>query len=74
MLGRKKHPQTPAAKDFDREKYEPAIRCSICTGERTAGFRDVRTGKFNDVMLIGSDEDLKIFMETYGVDKVRKIY
>lgn len=37
---------------YDKEKQKPVIRCSICTGEQVAGFKDIRTGKFTDIMLI----------------------
>lgn len=54
-------------RDYDRENLRPVIRSSICTGERTAGFRNVHTGKFTDVMLIRDDRDLEEFLETYGI-------
>lgn len=59
---------------FDRENKKPVIRCSICTGEQVAGFKDIHTGKFQDVMLIKNQEDLHCFMELYGIDKVEKDY
>ena len=55
---------------------EPALRCSICTGEQTAGYISKDTGKFVDVMLIRNEADLDQFCSEYGVDKMtlRKIY
>ncbi len=53
---------------FDRAGKEPVIRASICTGEKVAGFRDLSTGKFVDVMLIRTDKDLQRFLDTYGFD------
>lgn len=50
------------------------IRCSICTGEQVAGFKDEKTGKFTEVMLIRDDKDLKKFMKMYGLKNVEKIY
>ena len=50
------------------------IRCSICTGEQVAGFKDEKTGKFTEVMLIRDDNDLKKFMKMYGLKNVEKIY
>ena len=50
------------------------IRCSICTGEQVAGFKDERTGKFTEVMLIRDDKDLKKFMKMYDLKNVEKIY
>ena len=36
---------------YDRENLKPVIRSSICTGEQVAGFRNIHTGKFSEVML-----------------------
>ena len=35
-----------AVQRYDPEIAEPVIRSSICTGEKTAGFRDRKTGVF----------------------------
>ena len=40
---------------FDAQTEEAALRCSICTGEQTAGFRNKNTGHFREIMLIRSD-------------------
>lgn len=52
---------------FDRENLRPVIRSSICTGERVAGFKNIHTGKFSEVMLIRNDGDLEEFQDTYGI-------
>ncbi len=62
------------SKSYDKENLEPVLRCSICTGERTAGFRDIRSGKFTGAVLISSDEELRAFMEEYGLESIKKIY
>ena len=59
---------------YDRENLRPVIRSSICTGEKVAGFKDVRTGKFKDIMLIRNDRDLKSFMDTYGISDIDREY
>lgn len=59
---------------YDRENLRPVIRSSICTGERVAGFKDIRTGKFKDIMLIRNDRDLKSFMDAYGISDIDKEY
>ena len=64
----------PVVRDYDRENLRPVIRCSICTGEETAGFQNIRTGKFTEVMLLRSDEDLEAFKQEYGLQKVERIY
>lgn len=59
---------------YDKENLRPVIRSSICTGERVAGFKDIRTGKFKDIMLISNDRDLKSFMDAYGISDIDKEY
>lgn len=62
MFGKKK-----AKPAFDRTGKRPVIRSSICTGERTAGFKDADTGKFHEVMLIRNREDLQEFLALYDL-------
>ncbi len=59
---------------YDPETEYPAIRASICTGERVAGFRDKKSGKFTEVMLIRSQKDIDEFKEKYNVDKLTTEY
>ena len=42
----------PEAKTYDPALWKPVVRCSICTGEQAAGFREIATGRFEEVMLI----------------------
>ncbi|MCI9149579.1 MAG: aspartate dehydrogenase [Lachnospiraceae bacterium] len=70
MFGKKKTEK----KTYDRENQRPVLKCSICNGEQVAGFEDIRTGRFEEVMLIQSDKDLHTFMDMYGVDNVTKKY
>ena len=70
MFGKKKNAQL----SYDKENEAPAVKSSICTGEKTAGFIDSRTGKYRDVMLIKSSADLEEFKSMYGVDEVKTIY
>ena len=59
---------------YDLSRYTPVLRCSICTGEQTAGFRDNVTGVFHDIMLIRNEQDLEEFQKTYGVTELKKEY
>ena len=59
---------------YDHETQKPVIHCSICTGEQAAGFRDLKTGKFTEIMLIKSPSDLERFKTMYGLDQVEKEY
>ncbi len=60
----KKEPAVP----YDPERFVPVIRASICTGEKVAGFRDRETGRIEEVMLVRSEGDLRLFRRQYGVD------
>ena len=52
---------------YDRQRHRPVIRASICTGEQVAGFKDLQTGRFTEIMMIRNTEDMDEFMRTYGV-------
>ncbi|MBQ6441525.1 MAG: aspartate dehydrogenase [Lachnospiraceae bacterium] len=74
MFGRKeKHASTVT---YDREKEKPVLRCSICTGEQVFGFRNMETGKFEEVSLIRNEKELKELLGQYGIaqDEVEKVY
>ncbi len=71
MFGRKKKVEVLT---YDKESQRPVLRCSICTGEQVAGFKDIRTGKFQEVMLIKNEKDLQAFKAQYGLLDVTKEY
>ena len=48
-------------KTYDKENKKPVIKASICNGEQVAGFKDIHTGKIEEVMLIKSQADLDEF-------------
>ena len=64
-LFKKKHSDIP---QISLEECVPVLRCSICTGEQVAGFRDRRTGHFREVTLIKTPKDLETFKKDYGVE------
>ena len=43
---------------YDKENKKPVIKASICNGEQVAGFKDIHTGKMEEVMLIKIDEEI----------------
>lgn len=62
-------------KQYDSNHEKPVIRCSICTGEQVAGFVNLDTGKFEEVMLITSSQELENFKQRYGIaGSIEKIY
>ena len=50
-------------RQYDKENTKPVLKCSICTGEQVAGFKNLHTGKFEEIMLVRSEADLKEFKE-----------
>ena len=60
---------------YDPEREKPVLLCSICTGEQTAGFRDLQSGKFIGVSRFSSPGDLEDFRRQYGIEgDIPKIY
>ena len=73
MFHRKKKPIP--SKTYAPALKRPALRCSICTGEQVAGFRNLSDGKFEEVMLIRNESDLQAFRDQYGIaGNIEKIY
>lgn len=72
MFGRKK--KTEPLITFDSDRQKAVIRCSICTGEQVAGFKDIETGQFSEVMLIKNEKDLALFRDKYGLKEIIKEY
>ena len=62
-------------KTYDKENKKPVIKASICNGEQVAGFKDIHTGKIEEVMLIKNQADLDAFKKMYGIDdEIEKEY
>ena len=59
--------KTRKTESYDQENLYPAIRSSICTGEKVAGFKNKKTGSFTEIMLISSEKDLEAFKRTYDI-------
>ncbi|MEE0955215.1 MAG: aspartate dehydrogenase [Eubacterium sp.] len=59
---------------YNAEAEKPVVRCSICTGEQVAGFRNLSTGEFREAVLIRTPEDLETFKKACGVRKIENIY
>ena len=65
----KKEKKTAPRKSYDKDTLKPAIRCSICSGEKVAGFQEINSGKFHEIQLLRTDADLNEFLEMYGLKK-----
>ena len=60
---------------YDKENKKPVIKTSICNGEQVAGFKDIHTGKIEEIMLIKNQADLDKFKEMYGIkEEIEKEY
>ena len=66
LFGKRRKP--PAA-DYDKSGTIPVIRSSICTGEQVAGFKDIVSGKFEELMLIRNTQDFQEFLCRYQVEE-----
>ncbi len=66
MFRKKVRAQAPA---YDRTVCKPVLKCSICNGEQVAGFKNLQTGKFEEVMLIKGPADLYSFRKMYGIEE-----
>ncbi|MCR4675588.1 MAG: aspartate dehydrogenase [Lachnospiraceae bacterium] len=59
--------QTSGVTPYNPLLKKPVLRTRIANGERMAGFVDLRTGKFEEAMLISNEADLKEFMRRYQI-------
>ena len=61
---------------YDRETMEPAVRSSICTGEMTVGFLEIKTGKFHEYELARTQSDVDAFCKRAGISSgdIKRIY
>lgn len=66
--------KTIEKKTYDKKNLKPVLKCSICNGEQVAGFKDIHTGRFEEVMFIRNEKDLNIFKETYDIEIIAKEY
>ena len=51
-------------KTYDKENKKPVIKASICNGEQVVGFKDIHTGKIEEIMLIKNQADLDALKAT----------
>lgn len=54
---------------YDKKNKKPVIKSSICNGEQVAGFKDIHTGKVEEIMLIRNPADLDRFKMMYGIEE-----
>ena len=60
---------------YNKEIEKPVIHASICNGEQVAGFKNIQTGKFTEIMFIKSNADIEQFRQMYGItEDIQKSY
>lgn len=60
---------------YNSAEKKPVVKASICNGEKVAGFLNLKTGAFEEVMLIQTASDMEEFKSRCGVDgEIEKIY
>ncbi len=76
LLGiRKKENQEIEVKHiYNPEIEKPVIRASVCNGEKTAGFKNIKTGEFYEVAVIRNDVDLQQFKDMYKIKDIETDY
>ena len=67
MLFGKRKKEPPV--QYDKEGKVPVIRSSICTGEQVAGFKELSSGRFQELMLIRNEGDFQEFLRRYQVEE-----
>ena len=75
MFGIRK-PKSEAVYEYHPDRESPAVRSSICTGEKVAGFVDKETGRFHEVMLIRTPDDMAKFKSQFHLEgkDIKHIY
>ena len=74
MLFQRKKNQDIEKLSYDPDKQKPVLKCSICNGEQVAGLKDLRSGQFEEVMLVRNGTDLDRFRAMVGVEDIPKEY
>lgn len=69
-----KKPKPPIHSTYDSLTEKPVIKCSICNGEQVAGFKNLHTGEFREIMLIKDAADLQQFKQIYDITEITKVY
>ena len=64
------------APKIQTDKFEPVLRCSICSGEQVLCLKDRETGALHELMLIHSFGELAEVCDANGIDpdSVQKVY
>lgn len=66
----------PEIKTYDKTQKMPVLKTNMYTGEKVIGFKDINSGKFEEVQLIRDEKDLNYFMKEYNITEqdIKKEY
>ncbi len=70
----KKKEKTVRKLEYDSNTTKPVLKCSICSGEQVAGLKNIKTGHFEEIMLVRNDYDLEQFKKMTGVSEIPREY
>lgn len=54
-------------KTYDKAHQIPTLKRNLYTGEKVIGFKEIETGKFKEIQLVQSEEDVKQFLREYQI-------
>ena len=63
-------PQKIKAGNFDRNNWKPVIYGSVASKNQVAGFKELQTGQFTEIMTIHNGMDVDRFLEEYDISVV----
>lgn len=52
---------------YDRNTMKPVVKNNLQNGEQSAGFKNLQTGEFLEIMKIHDSKDMDQFLETYEI-------
>lgn len=52
---------------YNKEEFKPIIKANMSTSEKIAGFIDLQTGNFVEIMSIRNSADMDFFLDKYEI-------
>ncbi|MCR5590917.1 MAG: aspartate dehydrogenase [Lachnospiraceae bacterium] len=70
LFRKKKTPES-----YDSTCKKPIIKACTCNSDQVAGFRDLKSGAFEEIMMIRNADDLEEFRKRFGITgDIEKVY
>lgn len=74
MFGKRKEPEYFKSFQYNPDTMYQIIKSSICTGEKTIGFKMKHDGKYIELAAVKSPEDIAVFKKHFGLDDIKTEY